>query len=114
LLGVGEALKREIAGLGLVGGLLLWGLGRWACLGSDLIDLLIAPCQAKRGVGLAGICTFCAMFCWRYQLLPRHQLDQRIVMVSQVTPPAAEGGVGHVWRTGHAAALCVFGGALEC
>ncbi len=41
LLGVGEALKREIAGLGLVGGLLLWGFGRWAFLGSDLTDPLI-------------------------------------------------------------------------
>ena len=29
--GVGEALKREIAGLGLVGRLLLWGFGLWVC-----------------------------------------------------------------------------------
>ena len=38
--GVGEALKREIAGLGLVGGLLLWGFGRLARLGSDVTDPL--------------------------------------------------------------------------
>ena len=31
---------------------------------------------------------------------------------SQVTPPA--NGGGHVWRVRHAAALTVFGGALEC
>ena len=54
------------------------------------------------------------MFCWYYQLLPRRQLDQRIVMGSQVTLPAAECGVGHVWRVRHVAALSVFGGALEC
>ena len=41
--GVGEALKREIAGLGLVGRLLLWGFGLWACLGSDLTDPLNDP-----------------------------------------------------------------------
>ena len=34
-LGVGEALKREIAGLFLVGCLLLWGFGRWTSLGPD-------------------------------------------------------------------------------
>jgi len=33
---------------------------------------------------------------------------------SQVTPPANGGGFGHVWRVRHAAALAVFGGALEC
>ena len=114
MLGVGEALKREIAGLVLVGSLLLWGLWLWACLGSDLTDLLIASCQAKREVGLTGISTFCAMFCWRYHLLLRRQLDQRIVMGSQVTLPAAECGVSHIWRMRHAAAFCVFGGALAC
>jgi hypothetical protein len=41
--GVGEALKREIAGLGLVGRLLLWGFGLWACLGSGLTDPLNEP-----------------------------------------------------------------------
>jgi len=41
--GVGEALKREIAGLGLVGRLLLWGFGLWACLGYDLTDPLHVP-----------------------------------------------------------------------
>lgn len=40
--GVGEALKREIAGLGLVGRLLLWGFERWAGLGSGLTNRLNA------------------------------------------------------------------------
>jgi len=41
--GVGEALKREIAGLVLAGQLWLWGFVRWACLGSDLPDQLKGP-----------------------------------------------------------------------
>mgnify|MGYP003629149378 CR=1 len=53
--GVGEALKREIAGLGMVGRLLLWGFGRWACFGSGLTGPLCERYQAKRGVGLAVI-----------------------------------------------------------
>ena len=53
--GVGEALKREIAGLGMVGRLLLWGFGRWACFGSGLAGPLCERYQAKRGVGLAVI-----------------------------------------------------------
>ena len=114
MLGVGEALKREIAGLVLVGSLLLWGLWRWACLGCDLTDLLIASCQVRREGGLTGIFTYCAKFCWRNHLLLRRQLGQRIVMGSQVTLPAAECGVGHIWGVRHAAAFCVFGGALAC
>jgi hypothetical protein len=55
LLGVGEALKREIAGLGLVDRLLLWGFGWWACLGSDLTVPLDEPYQAKCSGDLAGI-----------------------------------------------------------
>ena len=51
-LGVGEALKREIAGLFLVGCLLLWGFGRWTSLGQDLKDPLNGPCGANRGVDL--------------------------------------------------------------
>ena len=42
--GVGEALKREIVGLGLVCRLLLWGFGRWVCLGSGLTDPLTVVC----------------------------------------------------------------------
>lgn len=114
VLGVGEALKLEIAGLGLVGRLLLLGFGRWACLGSDLTDPLNGPCQAKRGVGLASIWTTFAIFLRRHRLLPRRQLDHRTMMCPQVTSPAAEGGVGHMWCARHAAALFGFGGALEC
>lgn len=69
--GVGEALKREIAGLGLVGRLLLWGFERWAGLGSDLTNRLNAPRQAKRGLDLEGIWKIRAIFCWRHHLLPR-------------------------------------------
>ena len=36
------------------------------------------------------------------------------MMGSQVTSPAAEGVVGHVWGALHAAALFGFGGALGC
>ena len=42
--GVGEALKREIAGLGLVGCLLLWGFERCVCFESDLTDPLSVVC----------------------------------------------------------------------
>ncbi len=69
--GVGEALKREIAGLGLVGRLLLWGFGRWAGLGSDLTDRLNAPRQANHGLGLEGIWKIREIFRWRHHLLPR-------------------------------------------
>jgi hypothetical protein len=35
---------REIAGLGLVGRLLLWGFEQWACFESDLADPLSVVC----------------------------------------------------------------------
>ena len=70
-LGVGEALKREIAGLFLVGCLLLWGFGRWTSLGQDLKDPLNGPCGANRGADLAGIWKICAVFYGRHQLLSR-------------------------------------------
>ena len=54
------------------------------------------------------------VFCRREQLLPHRELDQRIMMGSQVTPPADGGGFGHVWRARHAAALFGSGGALGC
>jgi hypothetical protein len=50
--GVGEALKREIAGLGLVGRLLLWRFGLWACLGYDLTDPLQVPVRLSAGSAL--------------------------------------------------------------
>lgn len=49
-----------------------------------------------------------------HRLLLCQQLDQRMMMGSQMTSAAAESVVCYVWRTPHAAALCGFGGALEC
>ena len=96
LLGVGEALKREIAGLGVMDRLLLWGFDRRACLGSDLTDPLNGARWTKRVLGFAGSWSIRAVFCRRHQLLLRRQLDQRMMMGSQVMSPAAEGVVRNV------------------
>ena len=69
--GVGEALKREIAGLGLLGRLLLWGFERWACVGFDLTKRLNGLPWAKRRVGLVSILSIRAEFCQGHQLLSR-------------------------------------------
>ena len=53
--GVGEALKREIAGLVLVGRL-LWGFDRWACLGSGLTDPLHGLRWAPLGYAQHQLC----------------------------------------------------------
>ncbi len=111
--GVGEALRREIAGLALVSGL-LWGFARWACVGFDLTNCLNRPCWAKPVIDRASILSIRAVFCRRHQLLPRQQLYQCKKMGSQVASPAAESVIRYVWRAFHAAALCDFGGALGC
>lgn len=60
--GVGKALRREIAGLVLVGRLMLWGFGLWAWHGADLAARLNGRCCARRGVGLTSILTVCVVF----------------------------------------------------
>ena len=113
LLGVGEALKREIAGLVLVCEL-LWGFACRACGGFDPAGWLNGPGWIKRGVGVASILWIRAIFYERPPLLHSRQLDQRTVLGSQVIWPAVKGVVRNVWRAFHAVALCVFGGALGC
>lgn len=49
-----------------------------------------------------------------HRLLLCLQLDQRMMMGSQVASAAADGVFGYVWRALHAAALADVGGALEC
>ena len=69
--GVGEALKREIAGLVLVDRLWLWGFGRLACLESGLTDPLTVVCWAKRCAGFAGIWPMNVVPCRCYPFLRR-------------------------------------------
>lgn len=111
--GVGEALRREIAGL-VLAGRLLWGFVGRVCLRADLPISSNGSSQADFGFDLASIWTICVVFSLCHRLLLCQQLDQRMMMGSQMTSAAAESVVGYVWRTPHAAALCGFGGALEC
>ena len=112
LLGVGEALKREIAGLVLVDCLLLWGFGRWACLGSDQTDLLGGGRWAKREVGLACCWLIRTVFYRRHQLLPYRWFDRRMTLGPQAMCQTAEVAIIDLWRAFHAAVLTVAGGAL--
>ena len=111
--GVGEALRREIAGLVLVGRL-LWGFVRWAWHGADLTIPSNGSSQANFGFDLASIWKICVVFFLCQRLLLCRQLDQRMMMGSQMTSAAVEGVFGCVWRALHAAGLADVGGALGC
>ena len=67
--GVGEALRREIAGL-VLAGWLLWGFVRWAWHGADLTFRSNCSSQAKFGFGLANIWTICVVFFFCPRVLP--------------------------------------------
>ena len=60
--GVGEALRREIAGLVLVGGL-LWGFVGWAWLVADRKILSNRSEQAKFVIDHGRILAICDVFC---------------------------------------------------
>ena len=61
LLGVGEALRREIAGLVLVGRL-LWGFVGWTWRGDDLTIRSNWSSEAKFGFAHASIQAICEVF----------------------------------------------------
>ena len=112
--GVGEALKREIAGLGLVEQWWLWGFEGCGCSGCDWAGWLRGAFAGKRMMSFAGFWPICVVPQRCYRLLPLRYLDLRMTACPQAVWRAAETMIFDVWRALHAAALAVVGGALGC
>ena len=111
--GVGEALRREIAGLVLLRGF-LWGFVRLACQWADLTVPLKQSSQAESGAGLASLWAIWEVFYASHRVLWCRWCSPSMTKGSQVTSAAAGGVFGHVGQTFHAASLVDLGGALGC
>ena len=110
--GVGEALKREIAGMVLVGQPGLWGFEDGCCFGFGWERCPRAARVFKSNMYFADFLTI-FFASRRFEQLLRHRfMDLRRSAVPRAVWREAEVGIGGV--TCHAAALVVSGGALGC
>ena len=112
--GVGEALKREIAGLVLVDRLLLWGFAQCGCFRPELTRRFGGAHWFKHSADFACFRVIRMAFCRRHHVLPCRSFDQSMPIGSQEVWPATGRPICDV-RPGHyAAVLAVAGGALGC
>ncbi len=78
--GVGEALKREIAGLVLADQLCLWGFGGLGSPGSDWAGWVRGAGAGKLIMGFAGFLPMCVASRGFQQLSPLGYLDLRMTV----------------------------------
>ena len=104
--GVGEALRREIAGLVLVRWL-LWGFERRVRVVPELTSRFNWPLLNCYGIGFAPILLISAVFYYFRRFLRRRGLNRGMRIVAQTICRAAGGVVCDVRRVYHAAVLFV-------
>ena len=112
--GVGEALKREIAGLGLVEQRYLWGFDGCCCFGFALSHACLGAFRGDLSGRFAFFWSICVLRLGVWRLSHGHYLEWRIRMGPRAVDRTAEVAILDLWRTYHAAAFAVVGGALGC
>jgi len=111
---VGEALKREIAGLVLADRRFLWGFegGRW--LASGRVGRVRGVCSGNRIMSFVSFLPICTSAHQCHRRLPLQYLDYGHAVRAASCVACSFGYNSNLWRVFHAAALAVVGGALGC